>query len=395
MLLPNPSRFAAHWSLSREVVHLNHGSFGACPTEVLNFQQELQRRIEENPMQFYARDYPTLMTEIREVVGQFVGTHADNIALVPNATTGINTVLRSLPWESGDNIVLTNHTYNACTNAIDFVCNRYGATCSVVEIPFPIESESSIVENIIAAVTPQTQLVLLDHITSPTALLLPIEKIIQELNQRGVETLIDGAHAPGMLDLNLDSLKATYYTGNFHKWLCTPKGAAFLYIAPHKQETIRPLNISHGANTGTLSRFRNEFDWLGTHDPTALLAIPKAIEVLSSFFEGGLSEHRLRNAALALKAQMLLADALDIPVPCPPSMLGSMAALPLPRSSSDSGQFDAFREKLFEEAKVEIGFTQPNIAPTRCFRVSAQAYNSLEEYEYLAKYLKNRKITDC
>ena len=388
MSLPSPSHFATHWSLSREVVHLNHGSFGACPTEVMRFQQELQRRIEENPMQFYARDYPTIMEEIREVVGDFVGTRADNIALLPNATTAINTVLRSLEWHPGENILLTNHTYNACKNAIEFITERYGATYTVIDVPFPIESESVVVEAVMAAVSPQTKLAFLDHITSPTPLVLPVVDLITQLKERGVETLIDGAHAPGMFPLNLDALGATYYTGNFHKWLCTPKGAAFLYVAPEKQDVIRPLTISHGANVGELSRFRNEFDWLGTHDPTAMCAIPKAIEVLSTFFEGGIREHMLRNRALAQRAQEILAEALDIPLPCPTSMLGSMAAFPLPTIELDPTELDSFRTRLFEKSKVEIGFTQPNIAPTRCFRVSAQAYNSLEEYEYLAVMLK-------
>lgn len=388
MSLPPPSQYATHWPLSREVVHLNHGSYGACPTEVLLFQQELQRRIEENPMQFYARDYLNIMTEIREVVGDFVGTSAENIALVTNATSAVNTVLRSLPWNTGDHILVTNHTYNACANAIEFVCKRYGASFSVVEVPFPIKDKSQVVDALLQAVTPQTKLAFIDHITSPTALVLPIEDLIPQLHQRGVETFIDGAHAPGMLPINLDSLGATYYTGNFHKWLCTPKGAAFLYVAPHKQNTIRPLNISHGTNVGELSRFRNEFDWLGTHDPTAFLAVPKAIEVLSSFFKEGLAELMLRNHALAIEAQKILSNALEISLPAPESMLGSMAALPLPPTELPPGKHDTFRERLFEKAKIEIGFTQPAIAPTRCFRVSAQAYNSREEYEYLATVLK-------
>ncbi len=390
--LPPPSSFATRWSLTPAVVHLNHGSFGACPTEVLQFQQEVQRRIEENPMQFYARDYPNIMGEVRETVGDFVGAPAEALALVSNATEAVNTVLRSLPWKPGDEILLTDHGYNACKNTAHFIAKHHGVKLVEAPLPFPIACENDVVEAVLEKVTPNTRLALLDHITSPTALLLPIKILIDELRERGVETLIDGAHAPGMVPLDLAALQPTYYTGNFHKWLCTPRGAAFLYVSRDQQHKIRPLSISHGAELKGPARFRAEFDWTGTDDVTALLAVPKAIEFLSGFFEGGINELMMRNHALAARAQSLLADALNIPLPCPESMLGSMAAFPLPPTNLAPHQPDPFPTALFERWKVEIGFAPPGRATHRCFRISAQAYNSLDQYRYLATALQKSEL---
>jgi len=257
-----------------------------------------------------------------------------------------------------------------------------------VPLPFPIASEDDVVHAVLEKVTPNTRLALLDHITSPTALLLPVKTLIAELRERGVETLIDGAHAPGMVPLDLEALQPTYYTGNFHKWLCTPKGAAFLYVSRDQQHKIRPLSISHGADLDGPARFREEFDWTGTDDVTALLAVPKAIEFLSGFFEGGINELMMRNHSLAARAQSLLSEALNLPAPCPESMLGSMAAFPLPAKHLGHHEPDPFPTTLFQHWKIEIGFTHPSRATHRCFRVSAQAYNSLDQYRYLAEALQ-------
>jgi len=248
------THWAEAWDLDPGVRFLNHGSFGACPRAVLEAQSRLQAELEREPVQFMARRLPSYLDDARESLASFVGAAASDLVFVPNATTGVNAVLRSLTFEPGDELLVTNHGYNACSNAARFVCERAGAEAKVAEIPFPLQSEQQVLDAILAVVTPKTRLALIDHITSPTGLVLPIARIVRELRERGVETLVDGAHGPGMLELNLDEIGAAYYTGNCHKWLCTPKGSGLLHVRRDLQDSVRPTVISHGANSPRADR---------------------------------------------------------------------------------------------------------------------------------------------
>ena len=264
---------ARHWTLDPGIAFLNHGSFGACPAPVQAVQQQLRDRIERQPVQFFVRDLEGLLDEARASLAAFLGADASDIALVPSATAGVNAVLRSLKLKSGDELLTTNHEYNACRNVLEFVAERAGATVVVAEIPFPLESSQQAAAVILDAVTPRTRLALLDHITSQSALILPIEVLTSALADLDIPVLVDGAHAPGMVPVNLNKLGAAYYTGNCHKWLCAPKGSGFLHVNHDYQASVRPAIISHGANTKRLdrSRYLVEFDWTGTADPSALL----------------------------------------------------------------------------------------------------------------------------
>jgi isopenicillin-N epimerase len=266
------------------------------------------------------------------------------------------------------------------------VAKRYGLKVVVAEVPFPIQSPEQVIDAIVQAISPKTRLALLDHIVSQTGLVFPIAQLIQEMTQRGIETLIDGAHAPGMVPLNLNALGATYYTGNCHKWLCAPKGAAFLYVQRDRQPSIRPLTISHGANSprSDRSRFQLEFDWTGTDDPTAYLCVPYAIQFMGSLLPGGWTELRVRNRALALTARQILCDALNTAPPSPDDMVGALATVPLP-----DGKPRELYDALLNQYQIEAPIVPYPTSTSRIIRVSAQVYNHPKQYEHLAAALRD------
>ena len=401
--LPLPSPLAAQWALSRDIVYLNHGSFGACPRSILNDQFELRAKLEANPMKFLVRDYPPLLDAAREEVARLLGAAPDDIVFTRNATVGVNVVAQSLPLLPGDEILTTNHDYNACRCTLEEVARRREARVVVAEVPFPLISEEQIVQPILAAITPRTRLAMIDHITSPTALVFPIERIVRELQSRGVDVLVDGAHAAGMVPLDLSGLGAAYYTGNLHKWTCAPKGAAYLFVREDRRENIRPLTVSHGENTHRPGRsaFHDRFDWPGTLDPTPWLCAGSASRWCASLLPGGLAELMAKNHQLAVEARRLLCDALGVKVPCPDSMLGAMATIPLPPvlqsgppPTADLRRFqgwlsaDRLQAWLAGEHRIEVPIVRWGKDGHRWLRISAQAYNSREQFEHLAEVLQ-------
>lgn len=385
--------WARHWLLEPGTTFLNHGSFGACPKRVLKEQSELREQMERQPLRFFDREYFGLLDRARAELAEFIGTGTAGLAFVHNATTGVNTVLRSREFDPGDELLVTNHAYRACRKALEFVAERSGATIVTAEVPFPCSGPDEIVERILDHVTPKTELALIDHVTSSTGLVLPIERIVEELEERHVDTLVDGAHAPGMIDLDVEGIGATYYTGNCHKWMCAPKGAAFLWVDEHERDETHPLVISNGYQfeLEDRSRFHMEFDWVGTEDPSARLAVPTAIDFLGSLLPDGWDGLRDRNHRLALEARDILCEALDVDPPAPDDMLGSLAAVPLPDGPADLELTPFDTDPLQRELNMEHGFEVPVIQwpapPKRVIRVSAQLYNHLEQYERLADTL--------
>jgi len=381
--------------LDREIIFLNHGSFGSCPRPVLEYQQDIRERLERQPVQFFVRDLEELLDEAREALAGFLGARPHDLVFVPNATAGINTVLRSLKFKRGDELLVANHEYNACRNALDFVASRANARVVVATIPFPLRSLEEIVDAVLSRVTSRTRLALLDHVTSQTGLILPIERLVCELDRRGVDTLVDGAHAPGMLPLNLRQIGAAYYTGNCHKWLCAPKGAGFLCVRGDRQKSIRPLAISHGANSPRTdrSRFLIEFGWNGTWDPSAFLSVPEALRFVGSLLPGGWSEVMKRNRQLVLAGRRTLCDALGIETPCPDSFIGSLASVPLPDAPKQKAPLsplyaDPLQDKLLSKHGIEVPVIPWPAPPRRLLRISAQLYNSLPQYERLGEALQ-------
>jgi len=383
---------ASCWSLDPAVIFLNHGSFGACPTAVLDAQHRLRMQMEAEPVRFLSRELDGRLDAARAELAAFAGADPDDLGFVPNATTGVNAVVRSLGFATGDELLATDHTYNACRNALEFVAGRAGARVVVAPIPFPLDSPDRVVEAILERVTPRTRLALVDHVTSPTGLVLPLARLVAELTALDVETLVDGAHAPGMVPLDLRALGATYYSGNCHKWLCAPKGAGFLYVRRDRQREIRPVTISHGANTKRpeRTRFRLEFDWTGTDDPTPYLSVPEAIRYLGSLVPGGWPALMRRNRELALAARQRLCAALEVPPPSPEEMIGSLASVPLPDGASDAVEWrrpDPLQAALFQRFGIEAPVVSWPAPPKRLIRVSAQLYNTEAHYERLAEAL--------
>lgn len=382
-----------NWLLDPSIVFLNHGSFGATPRTVLAKQTEWRERMEREPVLFLARQIDDLLDEARGELATFLNADPGGLALISNATAGVNAVLRSLDLDQHDELLVTNHEYTACRNTLDFVAGLAGAKVVVVEIPFPIASPDVVVERVLAGVTDRTRLLLIDHVTSQTGLVFPVERIIAELTARGIDTLVDGAHAPGMLPLDLRQLNAAYYTGNLHKWVCAPKGAAFLYVRENRRAGIRPTSISHGASSDRRdrSRFLIEFDWTGTDDPTAILCVPESLRVMASLVDGGWDEIRRRNHALALRARDILIDALQIEKPAPDEMLGSMAAVPISDSVATTHSLfgnDPLQDRLFDDYRIEVPVVLWPRWPKRVLRVSAQLYNDEREYQALAQALR-------
>ncbi len=393
MRRPDPSPLAAHWTLDPEITFLNHGAFGACPREVLALQTEIRARMERDPIDFLVRALEPLLDEARARLARFLHADPDDLAFVDNATAGVNTVLRSLDLRPGDELLTTDHGYNACINALDAVASRSGARVVIARVPFPLRGPEEISDALLGAVTARTRLVVVDHVTSATGVVFPLQSLVSPLQARGIDVLVDGAHAPGMVPVDLEAFGAAYYTGNCHKWLCAPKGAGFLHVRRDRQAGLRPLVVSHGANSSRTdrSRFRLEFDWTGTRDPSALLCVGAALDLVDGLLPGGWEEVRQRNHALARRARGLICEALGVAPPCPESMLGSLAAVELPkhpRWPPGARDADPLQDMLFTRHRIEVplyGWPGPE---RRWIRVSPHLHNSEAQYLFLAEALR-------
>ncbi len=376
--------YASHWSLDPAVTYLNHGSYGACPTAVLKLQTQLRDELEREPVDFLSRRLPGRLQEARTALANFVGANPADLAFVVNATMGVNAVLRSLSFAPGDELLTTSHVYAACHKTLRYVAHRTGARIVIASLPFPVADDEQILSAVLAAVTGRTKIALIDHITSPTALILPIERLVRELDQRGVDTLVDGAHVPGMIPLALDQIGAAYYTGNCHKWLCSPKGAAFLHVRRDRQEGLHPTVISHGYSSG----FHAEFDWTGTAEPSAWLCVPEAIRCMGALLPGGWPALMAHNRATAIACRKLVQEAIGAKDAAPEHMLGSMAAVLLPKGAKGSVADNFDRDRVttwIRERGIESWFHDE---PRPLLRISAQIYNDAEQYRRLSVLLK-------
>jgi isopenicillin-N epimerase len=362
------------WPLDWDFLSVNHGSFGAAPRVVLAAQQDWQRRLEAQPGRFMRAVLPEALRHAADRLGAFIGADGRDIAFVDNATTGCNAVLRSLRLQPDDEIVVLSHGYGAVRNTVRYVCERAGARMVEAEVPFPQPHADTIVANIAAVLTARTRLAVVDHITSASALVLPLQRMVDACHEASVPVLVDGAHAPAQVSLDMRALGADWYAGNCHKWLCAPKGSAFLYAAPDRQRDLHPVTISHGLGKG----FLEEFDWTGTRDPSAWLATDVAIDFHDRL--GG-EAMMARNIALAAEAAALLARRLNTDVGAAGALAGSMGVVRLPLA----GDATADRSADIRVRLLAAGTDAPTHVQAGAIwlRISAAAYNDIEDYERL------------
>jgi isopenicillin-N epimerase len=375
--LSNPLVPRSEWLLDPDITFLNHGSYGAVPRTVLDEQRRLQERIERDPTKFLVLELQQGLRTGADPLATFVNAAGSDLAFVENATAGCNIVLASVRLSPGDEILLTDHGYAAIRRAAEYHASRAGAVVIEAAVPFPISDPAEIINAVARRLGPRTRLVILDHVSSPTAIVFPVRELTALCHEAGAKVLIDGAHAPGMLSLDVPAIGADWYVGNCHKWLMAPKGSGLLWASPASQAETHPLVISHGYGQGFLA----EFDWVGTRDPTAWLTIPAAIDY---HFRIGGQLLRERNTDLARQAANLLAKHWYTERGSEDALTGSMSTvrLPLVGETTDKRALE-LRSTLRRDYCIDAAIIA--FKGSLWVRLSAQAYNQFSEYERLAK----------
>ena len=369
------------FSLDPDVTFLNHGSFGATPKPVFEVYQDWQRRLEHQPVKFLGRDIAGFLREARASLGNYLNVSGDDLIYVPNATFGVNVVARSLNLGPGDEVLTCDQEYGACNNTWEYLAKQQGYIYKQQAIPLPIGSSEEILEAFWQGVGPQTKVIYLSHITSPTALTLPIADICKKAREQRIITVIDGAHAPGQLELDLNVIDADYYTGNCHKWMCSPKGAGFLYTRKDRQDGIEPVVLSWGytrpAEHSAGSTYLDYYDWLGTNDPAAYLSVPAAIEFQKEHNWSSVRNdcHKLLKATLERLESI---TGLATIYPTDSNLYHQLAVAALPESI---GNMEEFKTELYDTYKVEAPLTEHQGKPL--IRLSVQAYNDQEDLDIL------------
>jgi isopenicillin-N epimerase len=373
-----------HFLLDPDIHFLNHGSFGATPRPVFDAYQNWQRRLERQPVLFLGRELDGLLRESRKILGEYLHADGDDLVYIPNATHGVNIVAHSLNLKPGDEILTTDHEYGACDYTWEFICGKTGAKYIHQPIPLPVSTEEEILEQFWCGITPHTKVIYVSHITSPTALRLPVEKICQRATQVGILSVVDAAHSPGQMPVDLQLLGADIVFGNCHKWMLSPKGAAFLYVRREVQHWVEPFVVSWGykstPETTTGSRFIDILQWTGTKDPTAALAVPAAIQFMREHDWGEVRRecHLLLRQTINRISEL---TALPPLYPLDSDFYCQMGIAPLPRSNLAS-----LKSRLYDEYKVEVPVNQWN--DEQFIRISVQGYNSQDDLDALVDALK-------
>ncbi len=370
------------FSIDPDLIFLNNGSFGAPPIIVLEKQAMFRAMAERSPISFFARDLPKLMRESANSVADFVDVSGDSIALVDNATTGVNSVVFSIaPFlKAGDILLTTSHVYGAVRQILQHYAALTGAEVVEAHVPFPLKDASEVVDAVASSLSSRVKFAVFDHITSPSGIIFPIQELVNLCKERDIPVLVDGAHAPGMVELQLKNLGADWYVGNCHKWLFAPKGCAFLYTDEKRLNTTHSTSISHGYGKGYVA----EFDFTGTKDYSSFLSAPKAIQFYIE--NGGFSSIAVYNHNLAREMRRILAEKWDVEPPAPENMLGSLAALPLPAElPAIETAAKMLHDELYDNHKIEVPITM--LGGRLWIRFSAQIFNEPSDYMPLASAL--------
>ena len=373
------SQVRSLWSLDPSVAHLNHGSFGAVPIPVQTAQEELRGRVEANPMKSLSRSLSRDLDEARQVVSSFLGASLEGFVFVPNATTGANTVLASSFIKPGDEVLATDQTYGAVRYAAERVCGERSARLITCPVPLPSHGPDELVEAVLSGTTSKTRLAIVDHIASPTGLVFPVIRLVEELQDRGILVMVDAAHAPGMVDVDIDRLNADFWAGNFHKWCCAPRGSAGLWVREDHRKSIKPLVSSWYLNEDYPSCFR----WLGTDDYTPYLAIPAALDFMENLGWKRIREH---NNALAQYGKDVVNEALGTEKVMPglETMFEAMTLVRLPpgnvRTDEEARILQARLANMLGVEAAPISWNGRGY-----LRLSAQVYNAPAEYDKLAE----------
>jgi isopenicillin-N epimerase len=371
----------SHFLLDPRVVFLNHGSFGACPRPVFETYQRWQRELERQPVEFLARRAEGLMAEARTRLAGTLGCQADEVVYFPNPTTAINMVVRSLELGPGDEILATDHEYGAMDRTWRFVCQNHGARYVRLPIPLPVISESDFVERLWSGVNPRTRAVFLSHITSQTALKFPVEAVCERARRAGLLSIVDGAHAPGQIPLDLTTLGADLYTGACHKWLCAPKGASFLFARRETQPLLKPLVVSWGweSDKPSASPFIDHHEWQGTRDLAAFLSVPAAIDFQAQH-DWPAVRQRCHDLASRTRAEINAVTGLDPICPDSPEWFMQMFAARLPEV-----EVELLQRRLYQRYRVEVPMHRWN--GQSLIRPSFQAYNTQADAKALVEAL--------
>lgn len=383
MNLPAPIK--DQFQLDPSIHFLNHGSFGACPRSVFDTYQAWQKKLEFQPVLFLGREMIMYDKQARKVLAEYLQTSVENLVFIPNATYGVNVIARSISLSAGDEILTSDHEYGACDFTWEFVCQKSGAVYIHQPVAMPAKSKDEILDQFWMGVTDRTKVIFISHITSPTALEMPVREICQRAHAAGILTVVDGAHAPGQIDINLSSLEVDWYIGNCHKWMLSPKGAGFLYSHPRVQNLVEPLIVSWGfhaqPNNSAGTKFQDYLGWTGTKDPAASLTVPSAIQFMRN---NNWEQYRLASCQLLRETIVRICDLVDIKpmLPITSNLFHQMGIAPLP----DFVDLVQLKERLYSEYRVEVPLIFWN--EKKFIRISIQGYNTQDDTDALIVGLK-------
>ena len=387
-------RWREEWSLEDDVVYLNHGSFGPSPRCVQEARRQWSQRLESQPMDFFLRQLETHLDAATSQLGEFLGADPEDLVFLDNATFGMNVVAASVKLGPEDEVLLTDHEYGAVQRIWRMATNRAGAKLTVATLPLPLTSATEVVEELFRQVTERTKLIVVSHVTSPTAVIFPVAEICRRARARKIEVCIDGPHALAMLPVNLRKLDCDYYAASCHKWLSAPFGSGFLYVAKRRQASIAPSVVSWGGSlAGRPGTWKDEYQWIGTRDPAAFLAVPAAIDFLK---DSGIEDFRHRTHALAAYARERIVELTGLTPPWPddPAWYASMVAVPLPLAADQPPagvQRDPLQHRLWERHRLEVPII--HWRGHRLLRTSCHLYNTKAEIDFLVDVLREELKT--